>query len=179
MDFSSCSHLSALTQQILALPQDLQSLAEHKCGLVSMVSKANQPFLISLSDTNWTQNPLEIQGGGINWDNSVSLYLDPRWQTSSIKHLPCDSEIRWLPPRLNSPFQHEIEWAARCNCPCLVCETVSIPTEKRQQASFICLAMKLVLRTYSKVIERWITFCTSTTQWHWFCGGNIFSAPLC
>lgn len=84
MDFSSCSHLSALTQQIPALPQDLQSLTEHKCGLVSMVSKANQPFLISLSDTNWTQNPLEIQGGGINWDNSVSLYHDPAGEPQAL-----------------------------------------------------------------------------------------------
>lgn len=74
MDFSSCSHLSALMQQNTGFAiQDPKSLTENKCGLVSMVSKANQPFFISLSD----MNPLEIQGGGINWNNSFSLYLDP------------------------------------------------------------------------------------------------------
>lgn len=51
--------------------------------------------------------------------------------------------------------------------------------EKRQQATFICLSMKLFLRIYGQVIEWWITFCTSTTQWLWFWGNNILSPLFC
>lgn len=104
----------------------------HKWRLVSMVSKPNQPFLILLSDTNCAQNTLEIQARSINSNTHLSLYLDPTCNPKPLNtsHASQKWDDYYLTLICHFNIRQTSEWAAECNCPCLVRYIVGSPKEK-------------------------------------------------